>query len=162
MEYEDDEYEIVATSPVRRLENRVAKVEAVNTASEVRRLIEQIIELIKANQRVIDDVIKSDAELRNEVSKIPNKIDQLLSTMNDFIEILKASATDEIVHGGGASTGNNDALVGKMNELIEVNKKTADISERTNQTNQTMITSLDTIEKRLKRLHLEFAAAFRR
>jgi hypothetical protein len=75
---EDDDYEVVPTSPIRRLERRLSKVEATSTTSEAGRLIEQIIELIKGNQRVIDDVIKADAELRNEISKIPGKIDELL------------------------------------------------------------------------------------
>jgi len=86
---EDDDYEVVPTSPIRRLERRLSKVESSSSGSEVGRLIEQIIELVKSNQRVVDDVIKSDAELRNEISKIPGKIDELLSGMGEFLDLLK-------------------------------------------------------------------------
>ena len=153
MGYEDEEYEMVPTTPIRRIEKRLARVESTSASSEVGRLIEQIIELIKSNQRVIDDVIKADAELRNEVSRLPNKIDQLLSTMNDFIEILKASAVEE--GSSGAPGEGSGKLAQKLDELVQVSKKSQEANERALQ-------SMDMIEKRLKRLHLEFANAFRR
>ncbi|MBU0953728.1 MAG: hypothetical protein KKA90_04930 [Nanoarchaeota archaeon] len=153
MEYEDEEYEIVPTTPIRRMEKRLARMESTTTSSEVNRLMEQIIELIKSNQRVIDDVIKADAELRNEVSRLPTKIDQLLSTMNDFVEILKASAVEE--GGTGPSSDSMAKLTQKLDELVQINKKGLEANEQS-------IRSMDMIEKRLKRLHLEFANAFRR
>ena len=140
MEYEE-EYEVIPTSPIRRLEKRVAKVEATTTTSESRQLIEQIIELIKSNQRVIDDIIKADAELRNEVSRLPGKIDELLASMSDFIELLKVTAAEEVASG---SKENLEPLLKKVTELVEQNRKTQEISQAT-------LVSLETIDKRLKR-----------
>ncbi len=149
----DDEYEIIPTSPIRRLEKRLQKIESSTASSEINRLIEQIIELIKSNQRVIDDIIKADAELRNEVSKIPGKIDELVETMKEFIDMLKASAAEETV--SETSKDVTEPLAKKMEELVEETKKT-------NELTQASVTNLGMIDKRLKRLYLQFAGAYQR
>lgn len=141
MEY-DDEYEVIQTSPVRRLEKRISKMEAVSSSAETRRLIEQIIELIKSNQRIIDDVIKADAELRHELAAIPGKIDELVAHMGEFMDLLKASASEEST--GGISSESFDPLVKKVSELIDQGKKAQEIGQAT-------LSSLETIDKRLKR-----------
>lgn len=147
---EEDDYEVIPTSPIRRLERRLAKVESSSSTSEVSRLIEQILELIKSNQRVIDDVIKSDAELRNEVSKIPGKVDELLSGMGEFLNLLKLSATENTV--SEISKDVMEPLVGKMGEMIDETK-------RANELAQASLTSLGMIDKRLKRLFLQSTGA---
>jgi mevalonate kinase len=148
----DDDYEIIPTSPLRRLEKRINQVERTSTTSETQRLVEQIIELIKSNQRIIDDVIKADADLRDEISRIPGKIDELLSSMHEFMEILKTSATEETVTD--ISKDVMQPLVGKMTEMIDQNKKNMEVSQAT-------LTSLGIIDKRLKRIYLQFANAYR-
>lgn len=140
----EEEYEIIPTSPIRRLEKRINRVESVSSSSEVRKLIEEIIELIKSNQRVINDVVKSDAELRNEISKIPSKIDELLESMKEFMDLLKTSSTEETI--SGISKDVMDPLAKKMDELIDQGKKGVEV-------NQAALTSLGIIDKRLKRLN---------
>jgi len=149
----DEEYEIIPTSPLRKLEQRISRIESSTSSSEIQRLIEQIIELIKSNQKIIDDVIKADSELRNEISKIPGKLDQLLSSMNEFIELLKTASTEEAV--SDISKDVMEPLVKKISELVEQNKKSLEVSQAT-------LTSLGIIDKRLKRIYLQFANIYRR
>ncbi len=152
----EEEYEIIPTSPLKRLEKRISKVEAASSSSQIQKLIEQIIELIKSNQRVIDDVIKADSELRNEVSKLPGRIDSLVAGMSEFIELLKASATEETV--SGISKDVMSPLVEKMDELVNQNKKNLE-------TSQAVLNSLGMIDNRLKRLYLQSstgAASYKR
>ncbi len=141
----EEEYEIIPTSPLRRLEKRINRVESTSSSSEVRKLIEEIIELIKSNQRVIDDVVKSDAELRNEMSKLPGKIDELLDNMKEFMDLLKTSSTEETVSDISKDVMN--PLVNKMEEMVEQSKKSLEV-------NQAALTSLGIIDKRLKRLNM--------
>jgi len=147
---EDDDYEVVPTSPIRRLERRLAKVESSSSSSEVSRLIEQIIELVKSNQRVVDDVIKADAGLRNEISKLPGKVDELLAGMSEFLELLKMSATENTV--SEISKDVMEPLVKKMGELVDETKRMGELS-------QASLTSLGMIDKRLKRLYLQSTGA---
>jgi hypothetical protein len=146
---EEDDYEVIPTSPIRRLERRLSKIESTSSTSEVNKLIEQIIELVKSNQRVVDDVIKSDAELRNEISKLPGKIDELLSGMSEFLELLKMSATENTVTDISKTV--MDPLVKKMTELVDETKKNNELS-------QASLTNLGMIDKRLKRLYLQSAS----
>ncbi len=150
---EDEEYEIIPASPLRRLEKRIERIESSSSSSEIRNLIEQIIELIKTNQRVIDDIIKSDAELRNEISKVPNKIDKLIDTMNEFMELLKAGAAEETVDE--ISKDVMKPVVEKLDELVKQNKTNLEIT-------QSLLESMETLDKRIKRLSLEMAGIYRK
>lgn len=145
---EDEEYEIIASSPIRKLEKRIQRVESSSASSEVRNLIEQIIELIKTNQRVIDDVIKSNADLRNELSKLPVKIDHLLDSMSEFLGLLKASASEETV--SEISKDVMSPVVEKLDDLVKQNKSGLE-------SNQALLAGVDAMDKRLKRLSLELA-----
>jgi len=146
---EEEEYEVIPTSPLRSLEKRMNQLEDSSSSSETRRLIEQIIELIKANQRVIDDIVKSDAELRNEISKIPGKIDELLGAMNEFVDMLKTTSGEETV--AGISKEMMAPISEKMDQFIEQTKKSQEIGQAT-------LASLGMLDKRLKRMYLQSPA----
>jgi transcriptional regulator NrdR family protein len=150
----DEEYEVIPTSPIRRIEKRLERVEDTSSTSQVQKLMEQVIELIKSNQRIIDDVVKANAELRDELAKVPGKVDKLLGTMNDFMEILKEASQEE---AGGASIGPEvmKPLADKLGEIVEQNKKSIE-------SGHTMLSALETIDKRLKRIYLGFASMYRR
>ena len=149
----DEDYEVIPTSPIRKLEQRMGKLETSSSSSEVQRLIEQIIELIKSNQRIINDVVKSDSELRSELSRLPGNIENLVSKMDEFLNILKATATDDAVDDISART--MDPVVNKMNELVTQNKKVVE-------TNQAVLANLSSIDNRLKRLYLGNASQARK
>jgi DNA repair exonuclease SbcCD ATPase subunit len=143
---------VIPTSPIRRLEKRLEKMEDVSSTSQVQKLMEQVIELVKSNQRIIDDVIKANAELRDELSKIPVKVDKMLDTMQEFMELLREASEEE----GRASTLGPEAmkpLVDKLTEMVNQNKQSLEA-------NQTMLTAMETIDKRLKRLYMGFTSMY--
>ena len=146
----DEDYEIIPTSPIRKLEQRLGRLENSSATSEVNRLIEQIVELIKSNQRIINDVIKSDSELRSEISRMPAMVEALTSKMEEFLEILRASATEEAMDGGSPGVS-MEPLVDKIDELVKQNKKVEE-------TNQAVLANLTSIDNRLKRLYLGTSA----
>jgi hypothetical protein len=140
----DEEFEIIPASPIRRLEKRIEKVESGTYSSEIRKLIEQVIELIKSNQKIIDTSIKANTDLIAEVSKLPKKIDDLIFEMREFIKLLKVSAEEEEV--SNISKEVMAPIAEKLTELIEHNKKNYEL-------NQAVLTTLSIIEKRLKRIY---------
>ncbi len=141
----DEEYEIIPTSPLRRLEGRMGKLETSSTASEVQRLIEQIIELIKSNQRIINDVVKSDSGLRSELSRLPVSIENLIAKMDEFLGLMKATAAEDTI--SSVSKDAMEPMIEKINELVVQNKRSVD-------TNQAVLASLSSIDNRLKRIYL--------
>ena len=84
MSEEDVSYEIIPITPIKKLEERIDKMETSGSATQVQNLINQIIELIRSNQKIVNDVIQANAELRNELSKLPSKIDDLIDTMKSY------------------------------------------------------------------------------
>jgi predicted transcriptional regulator len=140
----DDEFEIIPTSPIRRLEKRIEKVEGGSYSSEVNRLIEQVVDLIKSNQKIIDSSIKANNELIAEVSRLPKKMDDLVMEIREFMKLLKISAEEEEVTN--VSKEVMAPLVDKLGEIIEQNKKDFE-------NNQAVLTTLGIIEKRLKRFY---------
>ncbi len=146
MAFEDDEYEIIPTSPVRKMERRLDNLEKGSYPNEVRKLIEQVVELIKSNQKIIDDSIKANNELRAELSNIPESIEKLINHMNEFMKLLEESATEEAVSDVSRET--MEPLLAKMTELVDQNKKSFEAS-------QASLATLDMIEKRLKRIFMQ-------
>jgi len=139
-----EEYEVVALSPVRRLERRLDQMESGTTAKEINKLVDEMIELIKANQQIVDDLVRANLDLRNEISRIPGKMDELMGTLNEFVSLLKAASQEEV---SGTSTDAMKPMADSLNQLVEYNKKIVE-------TNQAVIGSLDGIDKRLKRLYV--------
>ncbi len=140
----DDEFEVIPTSPIRRLEKRIEKMEGGSYSSEVSRLIEQVVDLIKSNQKIIDSSIKANNELIAEVSRLPKKMDDLILEIREFMKLLKISAEEEEV--SSVSKEVMAPLVDKLAEIIDQNK-------RNFETNQAALTTLGMIEKRLKRFY---------
>ena len=150
----DEEYEVIPTSPIRRLEKRLEKMEDTSSSSQVQKLMEQVIELIKSNQRIIDDVVKANAELRDELAKIPGKMEKMMETLTEFMTILK-EASEEEAKAGGLGAEVMKPVTDKLGEMLEQNKKSLEA-------NQTMLGALETIDKRLKRIYMGFAGMYRR
>jgi methyl-accepting chemotaxis protein len=150
-----EEYEVIPTSPIRRLEKRLEKMEDTSSSSQIQKLMEQVIELIKSNQRIIDDVVKANAELRDELSKIPGKVDKLMDVMNEFMDLLRVASEEEERTSAGFGPEAVKPLTEKLTELVEQNKKSLEAG-------QTMLTAMETIDKRLKRLYMGLANVYRR
>lgn len=150
-----EDYEVIPTSPIRRLEKRMEKMEDTSSSSQVQKLMEQVIELIKSNQRIIDDVVKANAELRDELGKIPSKMDKLMDTLNEFMDLLRAASEEEERAGAGIGPEAMKPMVDKLTEMVDQNKRSLEA-------NQTMLAAMETIDKRLKRLYMGLASVYRR
>jgi len=98
--------------------------------------------------------VKANAELRDELGKIPSKVDKLIDSMNEFMDLLRA-ASEEEERGGAIGPEAMKPLVDKLTEMVDQNKQSLEA-------NQTMLTAMETIDKRLKRLYMGFANMYGR
>lgn len=133
-----EEYEIIPMSPVRRLEKRVDKVES-NTGSH--ELMREIIDIVRMNQQMVDQLARSNDALRIELSKLPAKIDELVASMREIISFIKSSGEEENV---GITKEAMKPLIGKFDEMINTNKTMSEKSD-------SMLELLDDISKKLRR-----------
>ena len=95
----EDEYELIPLSPIRRMEKRLERLERTGTATET---IKELTEIVRANQSVVDNVIKLNAEMLFKVSEMVNSVNAMTSKMNDFIsriEVASAGKAEESEEG---------------------------------------------------------------
>ena len=139
-----EEYELVALSPVRRLEKRIDELESTKGV-DVGEFLKEIVDIVKMNQQLVNEMAKANDSLRIELSKIPGRLEALTNNLNELLSYIKVSATEETT-GGGESY---KPLVERLDQLIETNKKILE-------GNQNMLTTLDEIDRKLKKPSLPF------
>ena len=107
--------------------------------SHLQTLIAQMLDLIKLNQRVVNEVIKSNVDLRNELSRIPSKLDDLIGEMKRFMSMIEAAGMEE-------SLPTNET----MKPLSDNLKKMIEQNQRLIENNQAILESLDNMNKKLR------------
>ena len=137
-ESEYDEYELVPMSPIRRMEKRIDRLESTTGGNE---MIREIIDIVRMNQMMVDELAKSNDALRIELSKLPARIDELVANMKEIISFIKSSGESETV---GITKEAMKPLVDKFDEMINTNRAMSEKSE-------SMLELLDDISKKIKR-----------
>lgn len=121
---DEEAYEVVPITPLRRLEERIKKIEMSTVVPQIQSLITQIIELIKTNQRLVDDIMRANASLREELSRTADKIDKLAKSMNELIEMIKAASEEEL------SSLMTRVEIPEIKELVKMQKDLLETNER--------------------------------
>jgi len=138
---EAEEFELIPISPLRRLERRLQKIESTKGV-DVKEFFNQLVEIVRMNQQLVDELAKANDALRIELSRLPGKLDELIGNLNELISFIKATGGAEAADAAaGASL---DPLLKKMDALIEGNKRIVE-------SNETMLASIDQLSMRLKR-----------
>lgn len=140
---EQEEYEIIPVLPLRKLEKRIEELETERGKFSGEDFLREVVDIIKMNQSMIEEMAKSNDALKLEMAKLPAKIDALLSSINELVSYIKSASLEEatvVQQTGGAG----DQLVTKLNDIVEGNKKIVELS-------QTMVSALEEIDKKIKR-----------
>lgn len=133
-------YEVIPITPIRRLEKRMEAIESAGTIPQIQSLVNQIIELIRGNQRIVEEIVRANAELRNELSKMPPKVDDLTATMKEFIGMIKAAGEEELA---APSAEAMRPLQEALTKLIEQNQKMVE-------GNQAILEALDALSRKVR------------
>ncbi len=135
-----DNYEIIPVTPIRRLEKRMEDIEKSGSIPQLQSLINHIIDLMKTNQDLIEQVLKADDELRKELSRIPSKVDELISTMKSFMDLIKIAGEEEV---SAPAQVDVRPMADQFQKLLEQNQKIVE-------SNQRVIEALENINRKLK------------
>ena len=84
----EDEYEIVPINPLRKLEKRVDDVEKTSIATDT---VKELVDIVKANQRVVDDIVRVNSDMMNKVSVLTASVNNLSDKVNDFMNRIELS-----------------------------------------------------------------------
>lgn len=127
---------------MRRIEERVKQLEYASAYAgvpQLQGLITQIVELVKTNQRIIDEVIKANSDLRNELSRLPPKIEDLVNEMKGFMNLIKLAGEEEV-----------SLPPDVMKPVTEQFQKMIDQNQKLVESNQEVLSSLEEISKKIK------------
>lgn len=128
-----DNYSMVPLAPMKRLEDRIEGLERSGSIPQLQSLITQIIELVKTNQKIINEVIRANMELRSELAKMPIKMDQLIDEIKDLINLIEQAGREEMT-GVGAEG---------MKPILEQIKSMAE-------QNKAMMEAIDNLNRKIK------------
>ena len=137
---EDEEFELIPLSPIRRLEKRIDKLENTTGGVDVREFFRELVAIIRMNQEIVDELAKSSDALRIELSKLPSKLDDVTQGLNELLSYIKAAAMEETT---GISQDTFRPLAEKLDQLIDTNKKIVEGDENVS-------ALLESIDKKLK------------
>jgi len=136
---EQEEYEIIPVSPLRKLEKKVEQLEASTSVANAKDIFKEVVDIMKMNQQIIEDMAKANDALRIELSKLTVKLEELVGSLKELISYIRASAEEDYSQPQG-----NDQVVNKINELVETNKKVVS-------SNQTLLNALEDMDRKMKR-----------
>ncbi len=138
LEKDSGEFELIPVSPLRKLEKRLDELE-VSKGVNMQEFYRDMAEIIKMNQEIVDEMAKANDALRIEISRLPSKMEDLISRLDELISFIKASATEESYPAGDVKP-----IGEKLDQLIETNKKVAE-------SNMSVLEAIDQMSKKLSR-----------
>lgn len=134
------EYELIPMSPIRRLEKRLDKVEDGSYGGS-KDIFRDVIDIVRMNQQLVDELAKSNDALRIELSKLPGKLEELINEMREVVSFIKTSGDEDTT---AVTKEAMQPVVDKLTELIQENKK---MGEK----NESIMQVLDEVSRRTKR-----------
>ena len=139
---DSSEYELIPMSPVRRLEKRMERLEGTSGGENFTKdLLSDVVDIVRMNQMLVDELAKSNDALRIELSKLPGRLDDLIINMKELVSFIRTSGEQEV---SGMNPEIMKPVVDKLDELVNSNKK---ITER----NDAMLELLDDVGKKMRR-----------
>jgi len=96
-----EDYEVVPVGPIRKLERRIDDMEEKAQkgggmgGGRNDELVRDVLDIMKSNQKIVNDMTESTHELKNSVEDLTHKMDEVIDDMNSFMDLLQdASETD--------------------------------------------------------------------
>jgi hypothetical protein len=137
---EEIDYELIPLSPIRRLEKRMSKLEK-SPAIDSGAFFRDVLEIVRMNQQLVNELARSNDTLRIELAKLPGKLDEVITQLKDLISFIKVAGEQEST---AVTQQAMTPVVNKLDEMLKTNKTLV-------QKNDSTLELLDEISKRLKR-----------
>ncbi|MCD6381770.1 MAG: hypothetical protein J7L43_02215 [Candidatus Aenigmarchaeota archaeon] len=141
-----EEFELVPLDPIRSLEKKVEKLEAVVKGKAVN---EDFFELIKTNQQVVDDLIKMNTELISKMTKLSNSIENLVKKFDEFLKNFEIAKVEV---GEGGKVEGSKSLEEENRRLREMQEELLDKFNRLERKVNALILSKIPLRKTEKRV----------
>ncbi len=115
----DDSFELVPITPVRKLEREISQLKAqLKPGGEQTALVSQIIEILRMNQAMVDQLSTKQGELIVKLTETNNKLERLVESTNTLVESLIESSEESDEESSPQAPPVADA---KLDKVIEQN-----------------------------------------
>ena len=102
MSMEEEEYELIPVSPLRKMEKRMDRMEKGGTSSD---MVKELIEVVRTNQRIVDEVVKINSEMINRVSELSGNVTKLTDKMANFLDKVEITELKGAAEEEGSASG---------------------------------------------------------
>ena len=147
----DEDYEVVPVGPIRKLERRIDEMEEKSqqkSDSTNDELVRDVLDIMKSNQKIVNDMTESTHELKNSVEDLTHKMDSVIDNLNSFMDLLEEASEMDI----------EDQVVsdiqGNITESVE--SQLQSFTEELSTSNKELVNQLNEINENLERNYAEF------
>lgn len=135
--YNDDEDDMLV-SRKRELDRK--SEESIN----LERTLSQFVDIILQNQKIVENVVKANESLREDISVMVGKMDRLFDKFDEFVTIVKEAAKED----EGEEVA-KEVVKTSVEPLLD---KFEEFNKNMQESNQMLLDVLMSIEKKIKRL----------
>jgi uncharacterized membrane-anchored protein YhcB (DUF1043 family) len=154
---EPETYELVPVTPIRRLEKEVEKLKKERVSEGSSEMNKQVIDILKMNQKIVDDMAHMQGELIAQLYKTNEKLSKLTDSIAELVVVL-SSAAEEEVQEKGAEEGPSQEEVEEEEAPAHQEPSRAETEdvddklERIIEQNTALINSLNVLGKELSKI----------
>lgn len=141
---EDGDFEVMPLTPLRRLEKRLDTIETTKTTQNLERFVDKIIDMVELNQKIVDEVVKANQGLREDLAVLIGKMTGNETKISELLSLLKEASETDI---GGAGEPQD---IGKA--IAPLTEKVSQTMEKSLEVNASILDALASIDKDIKKL----------
>ena len=104
----DEEYELVPLSPIRRMEKRLERLEKSGTSNDI---MKELIDIVKTNQQIVDDVVRINSEMIKRVGELSETVGKAIAKLDEFTSRI------EMAEGENQQPEQNTEMQAKLDRL---------------------------------------------
>lgn len=137
-----DDFEVVAMSPIRRLEKRLDAIETTKTSQNLEHFIDKVIDMVELNQRIVDEVVKANQGLREDIAVLIGKMTDNETKHSELLHLLKEA--------GDADVGGDYQNLEKA--IAPIFERVSETTAKTLEANASILDALASIDRNIKKL----------
>jgi len=144
---DDEDYEVVPVGPIRKLERRIDEIQEetkqAQNSGQHDELVRDVLDIMKSNQKIVNDMTESTHELKNSVEDLTHKMDEVVDNMNNFMDLLNEASEMDME---GEVVGD---IEGRLAEAIGT--KMDDMAQDIQQSNQEVVEHLENMNDSIRK-----------
>jgi predicted transcriptional regulator len=144
---DDEDYEVVPVGPIRKLERRIDEIQEetkqAQNSGQHDELVRDVLDIMKSNQKIVNDMTESTHELKNSVEDLTHKMDEVVDNMNNFMDLLNEASEMDME---GEVVGD---IEGRLAEAI--GNKMDNVASDIQQSNQEVVSHLEQMNESIRK-----------